>query len=80
MSIEKITSKIIKEAEDARDEVLADAKEKSDGILAEAKEKAEQHVKAEQNEAAVKKKKLSAVVNRLQRSTVGKCFCKKSRN
>ena len=86
MSIEKITSKIIKEAEDARDEVLADAKEKSDGILAEAKEKAEQHVKAEAERGRSEKEKIISrrksvaeidsrkVLLQKKQELIGQCF------
>lgn len=44
MSIEKITSKILAQADELKAQVMAEAKEKSDGVLAEAKEKAEQLV------------------------------------
>ncbi|MBQ4650942.1 MAG: V-type ATP synthase subunit E [Firmicutes bacterium] len=42
MSIEKITSKILAEAEDLKAQVLAEAKDKSDAVLAEAEAKAKQ--------------------------------------
>ena len=47
MSIEKITSKIIGEAEEKKKAVLADAKEKVDRILAAAREEADQYLAAE---------------------------------
>ena len=48
MSIDKITSKIIKEAEENKAEVLLEAKQKSDAILEEVRLKAEEILKVEE--------------------------------
>ena len=47
MSIEKITSKIVGDAEEKKKAVLAEAKEKADEILAAAKAEAEAYLTAE---------------------------------
>lgn len=58
MSIEKITSKILAQADELKAQVMAEAKEKSDGVLAEAKEKAEQLVADSQARGLEEKDKI----------------------
>ena len=58
MSIEKITSKIIGEAEDQKNIVLADAKEKSDAILSEARIKAEKMIESAKQQGEAEKEKM----------------------
>ena len=58
MSIEKITSKILAQAEELKDQVMAEAKEKSDGVLAEAEVKAAELVKESQERGLEEKEKI----------------------
>lgn len=58
MSIEKITSKIISDAEESANVTLAEARAKADGILAEAEAKAEEILGAAERRGAEEKEKL----------------------
>lgn len=58
MSIEKITSKIISDAEESAKVTLAEARAKADGILAEAEAKAEEILDAAGKRGAEEKEKL----------------------
>jgi len=58
MSIEKITSKILAEADEFKAQILADAKDKSDAVLAEAEKKAAQLVEESQARGLEEKEKV----------------------
>ncbi len=58
MGIEKITSKILSEAESQKQEVLAQAKSKSDAVLQEAEKKAEEMIKQSELNGMAEKDKI----------------------
>lgn len=88
MSIEKITSKILSDAENQSKILLDDAKSQADGIIAEATQKADEIVeKAQQNGAEEKKKLISRrkavadidgrkIVLQEKQQLIGECFDK----
>ncbi len=88
MSIEKITSKIINEAEESKAQVLAEAKETHDAILAEAKEKAESYIRSEEAKGLEEKEKIISrrksvadidcrkVILQKKQEIIGQCFDK----
>lgn len=58
MSIEKITSKIISEAQELRDKTLSEAAAQSDAVLAEARKKAEDMVEDSRKRGVEEKEKI----------------------
>lgn len=72
MSIEKITSKIVGEAEQSKEEILSEARKKSDAIRAEAKEKADKYIRNEEKRGQEEKEK---VISR--RKSVADIDCRK---
>ena len=72
MSIEKITSKIISEAQDLRDKTLSEAAAQSDAVLAEARKKAEEMVEDSRKRGAEEKEKIIS-----RRKSVADIDCRK---
>ena len=72
MSIEKITSKIMGEAEDARTQVLTEAEAQRDAILREAEEKGKTLVHDEQARGEAEKEKIIS-----RRKSVADIDCRK---
>ena len=86
MSIEKITSKIISEAQELRDKTLSEAAAQSDAVLAEARKKAEDMVEdsrkrgVEEKEKIISRRKSVADINcrkvflAKKQELIGQCF------
>ena len=86
MSIEKITSKIMGEAETAREQVLAEARAARDAILKEAEQKAAERIAAEdargleEKEKVISRRKSVAdidsrkVILQKKQELIGRCF------
>ena len=86
MSIEKITSKIISEAQELRDKTLSEAAAQSDAVLAEARKKAEDMVEdsrkrgVEEKEKIISRRKSEADINcrkvflAKKQELIGQCF------
>ena len=72
MSIEKITSKIISEAQELRDKTLSEAAAQSDAVLAEARKKAEDMVEDSRKRGAEEKEKIIS-----RRKSVADIDCRK---
>ena len=72
MSIEKITSKIISEAQELRDKTLSEAAAQSDAVLAEARKKAEEMVEDSRKRGAEEKEKIIS-----RRKSVADIDCRK---
>ena len=72
MSIEKITSKIISEAQELRDKTLSEAAAQSDAVLAEARKKAENMVEDSRKRGAEEKEKIIS-----RRKSVADIDCRK---
>ena len=86
MSIEKITSKIMGEAEASREQVLAEARAVSDAILKEAEQKAAERIAAEEARGISEKEKVISrrksvadidsrkVILQKKQELIGQCF------
>ena len=72
MSIEKITSKIISEAQELRDKTLSEAAAQSDAVLAEARKKAEDMVEDSRKRGVEEKEKIIS-----RRKSVADIDCRK---
>ncbi len=72
MSIEKITSKIISEAQELRDKTLSEAAAQSDAVLAEARKKADEMVEDSRKRGAEEKEKIIS-----RRKSVADIDCRK---
>ena len=72
MSIEKITSKIISEAQELRDNTLSEAAAQSDAVLAEARKKAEDMVEDSRKRGVEEKEKIIS-----RRKSVADIDCRK---
>ena len=72
MSIEKITSKIISEAQELRDKTLSEAAAQSDAVLAEARKKAENMVEDSRKRGVEEKEKIIS-----RRKSVADIDCRK---
>ena len=72
MSIEKITSKIISEAQELRDKTLSEAAAQSDAVLAEARKKAEDMVEDSRKRGVEEKDKIIS-----RRKSVADIDCRK---
>ena len=72
MSIEKITSKILSEAQELRDKTLSEAAAQSDAVLAEARKKAEDMVEAGRKRGLEEKEKIIS-----RRKSVADIDCRK---
>ena len=72
MSIEKITSKIISEAQELRDKTLSEAAAQSDAVLAEARKEAEERVEDSRKRGAEEKEKIIS-----RRKSVADIDCRK---
>ena len=72
MSIEKITSKIISEAQELRDKTLSEAAAQSDAVLAEARKKAEYMVEDSRKRGVEEKEKIIS-----RRKSVADIDCRK---
>ncbi|MGN0734303.1 MAG: V-type ATP synthase subunit E [Anaerovoracaceae bacterium] len=72
MSIEKITSKIISEAQELRDKTLSEAAAQSDAVLAEARKKADEMVGDSRKRGAEEKEKIIS-----RRKSVADIDCRK---
>ena len=72
MSIEKITSKIISEAQELRDKALSEAAAQSDAVLAEARKKAEDMVEDSRKRGVEEKEKIIS-----RRKSVADIDCRK---
>ena len=72
MSIEKITSKIISEAQELRDKTLSEAAAQSDAVLAEARKKAEDMVEDSKKRGVEEKEKIIS-----RRKSVADIDCRK---
>ena len=72
MSIEKITSKIISEAQELRDKTLSEAAAQSDAVLAEARKKADEMVEDSRKRGVEEKEKIIS-----RRKSVADIDCRK---
>ena len=72
MSIEKITSKIISEAQELRDKTLSEAAAQSDAVLAEAQKKAQEMVEESKKRGLEEKEKIIS-----RRKSVADIDCRK---